>query len=168
MSGFISTPPAPVTSQDAILVVDGWFPPINLAGIRDTLRIGENIVTDARLRAATEGAIITAMRSLSDWRSIHAAAGIDNLIDVPGNAGEMTIIGGRSVAMILWERIIRYYTAADLADDYRDISATIDGRARADGESLSADDYRRKGHNAVTDLLSFGAARVARNLVELI
>ena len=164
MNGFVSTPAAPASPLGSSVAADGWFPAVDISNIRDTLRIGEGVVTGPRMYAAAEGAILTALQALSEWRSIHAAAGIDNLDDLDN----MTV-GGRLRTVILWERIIRYYTAADLADDYRDISATNDGVTRGEEENITADEYRRKAHNAVSDLLSIGAAvPVARNIVELI
>lgn len=164
MSGFISSPATPVDPDDASVVMDGWFPDILVADIRAKVRMGEGIVSHERLLGAIEGAALTALRMLSDWRSAIATTGIAKLEDI-----EDISIGGKTRPVIIWERIIRYYTAAEIADLYRDISATVEGRDRADEENISADDYRRLAHNAVTDLLSIGAETpVQRNMVELI
>lgn len=169
MTNLVSTPPDPVTPEATTLVIDGWFPAVDVAAIRDTLRIGEGIVTAERMIAAVEGAVLTALQALSLWRTAHATAGIASLEDIADIA-----IGGRSRPVVLWDRIIRYYTGAELADNHRDITATSDGRNRADEENLTADEYRRQAHNAVADLLSIGVAGdedhlpVARNVVDLI
>jgi len=169
MTNLVSTPARPVDAEDATMAVDGWFPPVDIASIRASLRIGEGIVTAERMIGAVEGAILTALQALGEWRTAHATAGIATLADIAD-----INIGDRSRPEVLWDRIIRYYTAAEIADNYRDISATSDGRDRAEEENLTADEYRRHAHNAVADLLSIGVAGndghipVARNQVALI
>lgn len=164
MSGFIATPPAPASPADSSVSVDDWFPAIDVNGIRDTLRIGEGVVTHERLVAAIEGAVITALRQLHAWRSAWAATGADNLAAIDDIS-----IGGRKRSVVLWERIIRYYAAAEIADTHRDIVTTDQANIRSENERLTADDYRRTAHHAVTDLLSIGAEKpVARNRVSLL
>ncbi len=71
--------------------------------------------------------------------------------------------------MVIWERIIRYYAAAEIADTHRDLVATDQANIRGENERLTADDYRRMAHNAVSDLLSIGADKpVPRNRVSLL
>lgn len=169
MTNLVSTPASPVDAEDATFEVDGWFPAIIIAEIRDKVRIGEGIVTAERMLGAVEGAVLTALQALSEWRAAHATAGIAALSDI-----DDVNIGSTTRPVVLWERIIRYYTAAELADNHRDITATSDGRDRADEQNLTADEYRRQAHNAVADLLSIGVAgdedhqTVARNVVALI
>lgn len=164
MSGFIATPPAPASPADSSVSVDDWFPAIDVNAIRDKLRIGEGVVTHERLVGAIEGAIITALRHLHAWRSAWAASGADDLAAV-----DDVSIGGRKRSVVIWERIIRYYAAAEIADTHRDLVATDQANIRGENESLTADDYRRMAHNAVSDLLSIGAEKpVPRNRVSLL
>lgn len=167
MNGFVSSPIENLTPDDETFAVDGWFPPIELAELRDKVRIGEGAVTNARLIAAVEGAVLTALRNLKTWRSNMAVAGMASLDDIPGDT-----IGDRKIQLVIWERIIRFYAAAEIADGYRDISATDQGDTAADDENITADDYRRMANNAVNDMLSISldadAPPVARNRVELI
>lgn len=164
MSGFIATPPAPASPADSSVSVDDWFPAIDVNSIRDTLRIGEGVVTHERLVAAIEGAVITALRQLHAWRSAWAASGADDLAAI-----DDITIGGRKRSAVLWERIIRYYAAAEIADTHRDLVTTDQANIRSENERLTADEYRRMAHHAVTDLLSIGAEKpVARNRVSLL
>ena len=167
MSGFVSSPVEPLTPEEATFVVDGWFPDINLSELRDKVRIGEGAVSHERLVAAVEGAVLTALRNLKKWRAAMATAGIASLADIPGDN-----IGGKKIQLVIWDRIVRFYAAAELADGYRDLSATDQGDTSADEENITADDYRRMGHNAVNDMLNISldadAPEVARNRVELI
>ncbi len=174
MSDIISTPASPASPVDSKVEADGWFPAVDCNKLRDEIRLGENIVQHKRLVAAIEGAMVHAFRQLVDWRAERAGAGAATLADVPDTmtiAGEEVpvTINGEPRAVILWDRIVRYYAAAELADGYRDLIATDQQSQRSDERRISADDYRRMAHNAVADLMSIGAAEsVARNSVELI
>jgi hypothetical protein len=163
MTGLISSPvpiPDPAAAQ---VVADGWFPPIALADVRDRLRLGEGAVPTARLTEAIEGGMVHALRELADWRSAHAAAGVVQLADVT----EMTL-NGQNYAVLLWQRIVRYFAGADLAADYRDVTATDQGLDRAEQKDLTSDELRRRALAAVTDLRSVGGPAMARNMVELL
>jgi len=165
MSDLISTPPSPASPVNSQVVADGWFPPIKCDDVRDTIRIGEGIVTHARLVAAIKGAMLQAFRQLSNWRSAHADMGVAELADVPDDI----TIDGEPRAVELWNRVIRYYVAAELADGHRDLVATDQQSQRSDEKRLSADDYRRMAHHAVADLVSIGVdTPVQRNHAELI
>lgn len=164
MSGFIATPPAPASPVNSVVEADGWFPAIDVNRVRDSMRIGEGVVTHDRLVAAIEGAMITALRQLSDWRSAFAAAGFETLAEIYD-----VEIAGRKLTEVIWERIIRYYAAAEIADLHRDLVASDQANIRSENERLTADDYRRMAHNAVSDLLSIGAEKpVPRNRVSLV
>jgi hypothetical protein len=164
VSGFIATPLAPASPVGSTVEADGWFPPIDVNSVRDTLRIGEGVVTHERLVAAIEGAMITALRQLSAWRSTFAAAGFENLAAI-----DDVMIGGRKMTEVVWERIIRYYAAAEVADLHRDLVASDQANIRSENERNTADDYRRMAHHAVSDLLSIGAEKsVPRNRVSLL
>ena len=151
------------------IAADGWFPAIETEAVRQTVRLGEGTVTDARRGAAIEGAVPSALRALAAWRSVHAAAGIAQLDQVTPDE-----IGGRNLAVVIWERIIRFYAAAELADMHADVSATDDGMDRDEEKRDAADMYRRKAYEAVADMRAIGAvtpaaiAASARNRVELI
>jgi hypothetical protein len=164
VSGFIATPPAPASPADSSVSVDDWFPAIDVNAIRDTLRIGEGVVTHERLVAAIEGAVITALRQLHAWRSSWAANGAADLAAI-----DDVSIGGRKRSVVLWERIIRYYAAAEVADTHRDLVASDQANIRSENERLTADEYRRMAHHAISDLLSIGAEKpVPRNRVSLL
>lgn len=163
MTGLVA--PAPGSDPlDAAVVADGWFPDILLADIRAQVRLGEGVVTTARLVPAIEGAMLSAMRALAAWRSARALEGAAQLADVTAET-----VGGTNRAELLWQRVIRFYAAAELADGHRDISATDEGSDRADEKVSTADDYRRLAYAAVADLLSIGATEPEpRNRVSLV
>lgn len=164
MTGLISSPvPAP-DPANAQVVADGWFPPVQLADVRDRLRLGEGAVTNDRLVEAVEGAMVHAFRELHDWRTVRALAGAVQLADVT----PMTL-NDRNYAVLLWGRIVRYFAGADIAAEYRDVTATDQGLDRAAEKDLTSDELRRRALAAVADLRSVGAEKpVERNRVELI
>lgn len=162
MTGLVSPPPG-VDPVNAIVVADGWFPPVALAAVRAPLRLGDGAVSTQRLTEAVEGAMLTAFRELACWRTTQIAAGHANLSAVT----ELTL-NSRNRAVVLWERIVRTFAAAELADLHRDLSATDDGLNRAEERGLTADDYRRMAYAAVADLQSLAGDPVSRNRVALI
>ncbi|MDT8758230.1 head completion/stabilization protein [Sphingomonas psychrotolerans] len=163
MNGLITTPAAAPDPANAEVVADGWFPPVKLAAVRDTLRIGEGVVTTPRLVAAIEGAMLHAFRELADWRASHATAGVAQLADVTAFQ-----LNGRNMAVVLWERVVRYFAGAEITGQHRDISATTPALDREQDQDGSADELRRLALAAVADLRSIGGTPVPRNRVELI
>lgn len=163
MTGLVAPPPA-ADPVSASVEADGWYPPVSLQSVRDVIRLGEGVVTTARLRAALEGAIFSAMRPLTAWKLEQVASGRTMLSDLTDEQ-----LAGRNLAELLWDRAVRYYAAAELADLHRDVSATDQGLDRAAEKTQTADDYRRLAYAAIADLQSIGLpAPVARNRVALV
>ena len=164
MTGLISSPAPSPDPIDAQVVADGWFPPIALSDVRDRLRLGEGVVTNPRLVEAVEGAMVHAFRELHDWRAARVLAGATQLADVTAD-----MLNGRNYAVLLWQRIVRYFAGAELTADYRDVTATDQGLDRSAEKDLTSDELRRRALAAVADLRSIGAEKaVERNRVELI
>lgn len=162
MTGLVS--PAPIADPaQASVAADGWYPAITLASLRASYRLGEGVTTTGRLTHATEGAMLSAMRELEDWRTAREAAGVAELADVTDRQ-----LNSRNLAVVLWERIIGNLAAAELSDLHRDVSATNDGLDRAEERGMTADDYRRIAMAAINDLRSLGGDPVSRMKVSLI
>jgi len=162
MTGLVSPPPG-ADPGGASVHADGWFPAVTLASVRNTFRLGEGVVPTARLTEAVEGAMLSAFRALADWRTARVLRGALTLTEVT----ELTL-NNRNLAVVLWERIIRCFAAAELADLHRDLSATDDGLDRAEERALTADDYRRMAYAAIADLQSIGGDAVQRCRVSLV
>lgn len=163
MTGVIAVPAMPLDPVGAQVVADGWFPPVSLNALRDTVRLGNGVVTTPRLISAIEGGMLHAFRELADWRSARAAAGISSLDQVTGQT-----LNGANRAVKLWERIVIYFAASDLYAGNRDISATDQGLDRALEKDTAADEARRVALAAVADLRSLAGEQVGRNRVRLI
>lgn len=150
------------------IVADGWFPPIGTATVRKTLRLGDGAITDDRLVAAIEGAIISGLGQLAAWRAARVAAGAAELADIAPD----DTVNGNPRAVLLWQRVVGFYAAAELADTHLDVAATDEGLDRDDEKRRAADDYRRKAYEAVADLMGMGLAdgetAPSRNTVALI
>ena len=162
MTGLVSPPPG-VDPGGASVVADGWFPAVTLESVRKTFRLGEGVVPTPRLTEAIEGAMLSAFRALADWRTARATEGAAGL-----SAVTQLTLNNRNLAVMLWERIIRCFAAAELADLHRDLSATDDGLDRAEERALTADDYRRMAYAAIADLQSIGGEPVQRCRVSLV
>jgi hypothetical protein len=162
MTGLVS--PAPIADPaQASVAADDWYPAITLASIRERYRLGEGVTTTLRLTHAIEGAMLSAMRELEDWRTAREAAGVAEIEDVTDRQ-----LNSRNLAVVLWERIIGNLAAAELSDLHRDVSATNDGLDRAEERGMTADDYRRIAMAAINDLRSIGGDPVSRMKVSLI
>jgi len=84
--------PAPAASVDALTIENvAWFPSIDLAHMREAVRL-TGTVTTARLRDAAIAAIDEVNRELANWRAEHEAAGVASLSELPADK-----IGGESV-----------------------------------------------------------------------
>jgi hypothetical protein len=162
VTGFVSSPPpsSSATSADPdayVVTADGWWPDIDLAHMRDTMRLG-TVITDARVIEAAIAGMVTVRRDCKAWKAARECEGAEALTDVP--AGELAGVHELELA---WRRAVYNYACADLCETYRDLSATTDGADRAEAKSYSVDDYRRNGLIAVRDIL--GVGRVAVELI---
>ncbi|MHB0819824.1 head completion/stabilization protein [Stutzerimonas stutzeri] len=144
MSAFIatggSTAPYPITN-------DGWFPDLDGQHMREALRL-DGSVTDARLETAVVNAVIEVNRELKTWKAQQLAAGHASLADVPADQ-----IQGETELQHLYRRAIYSSAGAELAERYRDYSATGDGAERADAQLPTADEYRRDVRWAIRSIL---------------
>lgn len=170
MAGLTAPPDNTPPEAGQIVEADGWFPGLSTSLVRANVRIGEGAVTEARLVEALTAGILSGLRALSTWRSAHATAGIGDLAGVTSDT-----VAGRNLGVLLWERIVTYYAAAEIVDGHTDVSATDDTLDREEEKRTTADLYRRKAYEAVADLRAIANAAApdaaidaGRNRVELI
>lgn len=153
MSDLIALPAKPASPPASGLAVeDGFWPEVDFNDLRAKLRLGDTLTTHERLAGAIEGAIITVIDDLADWAARQQAAGIDRLVDVD----PATKLDGTTFTEILFQRAVRYYAAAELADGHADLTATSEGTDRAQDKRVIADDYRRLAVAAIRALLRRG------------
>lgn len=163
MTGFISRPPItdedpPAEETPELVTGDGWWPDIDLAALRDTVRLPADI-TAARLRQAIRGAMMDLARELADWRALKVEeTGAEDLAEV-----EDVSIDGRPRLFWLYDDAVGAHVAANLQERYRDIGATKAGADRDEELRVTADEHRRNYRWAVSDIRG-----VPRATVELI
>jgi hypothetical protein len=138
-------PPEPVST--AAITNDGWFPDIDPAAFRATLRVRQD-VTAERLREAILGAMITVGNDLALWSVALQLGGYAKLADVPSLK-----LGGESRLVILYRRAVACFAKADLVERYRDVDTTAAGDRKADALEPTIDELRRDGRYAIRDIL---------------
>lgn len=144
---FIANQPAGTPAAPAGTVAnDGFFPDINLAELRETVRL-DGTVTLARLRDAVIAAVIAVNDELQDWKAAQVAAGAEDLAAIGPQ------IGGIGVKHSLYLAAVYRSAKADLAERYRDMDTTKDGEAKADQVDETIGDHRRAARWAIRDLL---------------
>lgn len=156
---FIATAPAstPSTPADAQTVTnDGFFPNINLADLREIVRL-DGTVTIARLRNAAIAAVISVNTELQDWKAAQLAAGVIR-VDQMGPQ-----IGGISVPASHYLNAVYRTAKADLSGRYRDFDSTPEGQAKADHLETTIGGDLQAARWAIRDLL--GQPRTTVDLI---
>ncbi len=149
----LTAPPDNFAPAGIVVEADGWFPATSTEDVRKAIRMGEGAVTDQRLVQAIEGGILSGLRAMSDWRTARVLEGAAQLSDVTPDQ-----INGKNKAELIWQRIVNFYSAAELADMHVDVSATDEAIDRNEEKRDSAGIYRTKAYDAVADLRAIGAA----------
>jgi len=144
MSAFIA---AGGSNEPHLIINDGWFPDLDGQHMRESLRL-DGSVTDARLEVAAVNAIIETNRELVGYKTLRKADGAATIADVPADS-----IQGESQLLHLYRRAIYCTAGAELAERYRDYSATGDGAERAEALTPTADEYRRDARWAIRSIL---------------
>lgn len=150
--------PDPAPPADELIVQNvAWFPSIDLAHMREAVRL-VGTVTTARLRDAVIAAIDEVNRELTSWRALAEAAGIASLAELPADP-----IGGESVQLARYRRAVYFLARADLTEKYRDFDSTKSGANDADELATTIDADRRNARQAINDMR--GVARVTIELI---
>jgi hypothetical protein len=147
--------PAPLGTVSA----GAWWPTIDLAALRDAMRL-DGTITPQRLLPAVQEAVATTVGLLHAWAQSRQDEGHATLAAVPALQ-----VDNESVNVQRYRRAVYCHAKANLIERYSDYDTT--GRARKDDQEDSRDDqaeqYRRDATWAVRDILG-----VTRLNVELI
>lgn len=154
---FIARPPAALVEAEPALINDGFFPDIDLADIRETVRVTTSI-TGPRLRQAAIGAVLSVGIDLAGFKAQAMADGFTSLADVPADQ-----IDGKSVQVMRYARAVALLAKAELIERHRDFDTTAAGGNQADELTPSIGDLRRDAMHAVRDILG-----ITRTTVDLI
>lgn len=139
-----STPTAP--PQAGIVTNDGFFPDIDLAQLREAMRL-DGTVTQARLRIAVVTAVLGVNGDLDKWKTAQLAAGVTGLAEL------LPKIDGVSVKTSHYLAAVYNTAKADLTERYRDFDSTKAGEAKAEQLEDTIGDTRRAARWAISDFL---------------
>ncbi|XXQ53587.1 head completion/stabilization protein [Xenophilus aerolatus] len=150
------TDPAPLGKVSA----GEWWPDIDLAALRDAMRL-DGTITPARLLHATQEAVASTIAALGDWAQARQQVdGRAKLEDVPAPQ-----IDNESILVQRFRRAVYCHAKANLIERYSDYDTT--GRERRkdqdDARADQAEQHRRDATWAIRDILG-----VPRLNVELI
>ena len=150
--------PAPQSEPGSAVSAGDWWPPIDCNAARGVLRLGD-VVSHERLVNALRGALVTVLGELAAWKAAQIEAGFTRLADVAPD----DVIDDVTILELQFIRAVQFAAAAELAEQYRAITATNEANARADAQELTAADYRRMATHAVRDII--GETRTAVELI---
>jgi hypothetical protein len=162
MSSFVARPATDPTPVEEPIVSPGFFPDVDPAALRKTLRVTE-AVTPERWREALIAGMISVINDLGSWASAKADAGIASLADVPGPLGTIVEIDGQNRLVALYTRAVACLARAEVTERMRDFDLTPAGKRDAGEAPDAVDDWRRDARHAVRDILGRG-----RTTIELI
>lgn len=141
-------------TADLTLTNDGWWPDIDVAVLRATLRL-DGTVTDARLKASTVNAMLSVNRELRAFKERHVAAGAATLEAVADDE-----IAGEKALVAQYRRAVCCTAGAELVERYRNYDSTNSGHAEADKLTETVDELRRDARWVIRDLLGIAHATV--------
>ncbi|WP_310596734.1 head completion/stabilization protein [Aeromonas aquatica] len=146
--GFIPTNPIP-PNEGKIISGDFW-PVIELADFRSTMRTDGTITTD-RLRHAVIDAVASVNGDLALWSQYQMAAGYPSLMSVPAES-----INQESVLVHRYRRAVYAMARGNLYERYLDSSATGDAVKDTEARDTTAADMYRDARFAIRDILGTG------------
>lgn len=161
MTNGISFATAPKTEQQpehSEIVLDSFFPCIDLNKMRQAMRI-DNTVTSARLYEVALEAVIHVNRQLYLTKERALSVGYETLAQT--NTKQQ--INSEMLPEIRYRHAVYNYAKANLSEIYADYDATGKTSSRTESKQQNADDYRREAHAAVADIL--GKQRVDAELI---
>jgi hypothetical protein len=161
MSSFIANASNQGTGNSpATIANNGFFPDIDIAAMRDRMRIDSTITTPRLVDAATQ-AIIHVNQQLSTFKASKVELGFTKLSEIPGET-----IGNESVLISQYLRAVYSIAKADLIERYKDYDTTassLDDKKMIEFLSTGPDECRRNAQWAISDLVGRN-----RSTIELI
>ncbi len=130
-----------------ILTNTEFWPDIDLAKLRDAMRL-DGTVTNERLEHAATNAVLQVNMDLIYWKVAFQRSGVEQLEQVPAEH-----INGQSIYVQLYLRAVYCLTKANLIERYHDFDSTAKGLKGGDELNDSVNDLRRDARFAIRDLL---------------
>ncbi|MFZ6772324.1 head completion/stabilization protein [Undibacterium sp. SXout7W] len=142
--------PTGQTQPDTIITNDGFFPDIDLAHMRDAIRL-DGTVTDTRLTAATVDAIIFVNDQVKELKTAATAAGHTSMAAIPAAQ-----VNRQSVLISHYLRAVYCTAKADLIERYKDYDTTatsLDDKKLVGFLANGPDEERRNAAWAISKLM---------------
>ncbi|MFZ6709351.1 head completion/stabilization protein [Undibacterium sp. TC9W] len=142
-------PSSPAQTSNTI-TNDGFFPDIDIAAMRDAIRL-DGTVTDPRLIAATVDAIIFVNDQVKGLKASALGAGHASLVAIPADQ-----VNRQSVLISHYLRAVYCTAKADLIERYKDYDSTatsLDDKKLVGFLANGPDEERRNAQWAISNLL---------------
>ena len=132
--------PAPITS-------DGFFPSIDPAAFRVSVRI-EDAITDDAMRHALVLAVTRANIDLEEFRDAQQLSGHSTLSEVPA-----AMVDGNSALVFDYQEAVYSHAKSTLLAQYEDTDTTVLADATTEVKGVAADDFRRRYFEAIRRII---------------
>ena len=142
--------PSSTAQTSNIITNDGFFPDIDIANMRDAIRL-DGTVTDARLIAATVDAIIFVNDQVKELKAAAQTAGHTSMAAIPAAQ-----VNRQSVLIAHYLRAVYCTAKADLIERYKDYdttATTLDDKKLVSFLANGPDEERRNAQWAMSNLL---------------
>lgn len=143
-------PSSPAQPSSTLITNDGFFPDIDLAAMRDAIRL-DGTVTDSRLTAATVDAIIFVNDQVKDLKVSAQSAGHSSMAAIPAAQ-----VNQQSVLISHYLRAVYCTAKADLIERYKDYDTTatsLDDKKLVGFLANGPDEERRNAAWAISKLM---------------
>lgn len=144
------TSPQPKEVPTSTLANEGWWPDIDMALLRETVRLPGD-VTDARLLHETKRALRSINNELAQWKLDRIKEGCTSLQTVPLREGE----DHTDVLLEYYQDAVYSHVDAKLCERYRNTDTTGAGDKRADMMDTRITEALRDKHLAISGILDY-------------
>lgn len=131
------------------IVTAAFWPRIDLADLRQVMRVENNIGSSRLYHTALESAAHVNAQ-LKGWRMAAQARGIVRLEEA---AQDEDKINGEAPQAAAYRRAVYCYAKALLLEKYADTDPAAKTAERAEAKQAQAEDYRREAHFAVAAVM---------------
>ena len=129
------------------IINDGFFPDVEPEVFKDTQRIADS-VSNQVMRAKLITAIKKVRNDLEAYKTAQLNAGYMSLMEVPSDH-----IDNQSIVVSDYFDAVFSYAKAGILDVYQDTDTTVIDDDNLDLKTVSVDNYRRDGFEAIRRIL---------------
>ncbi|MEJ1412771.1 MAG: head completion/stabilization protein [Candidatus Sedimenticola sp. (ex Thyasira tokunagai)] len=143
MPGFIATGNDADNTRDQVVGNIAFYPDIDVANFVELYRI-DTTISDERVVAALQGAVISTNHDLAEWCIAQKLEGVADIAEVEADQYD-------DISALVTHYLTAVYSKAkaELIEKYRDFDSTGSGHGRADELTTSMDDHRANALRAI-------------------